>query len=90
MKPQDQVRETQVPEIPFPPPRAPMHIDLSFLREGEEIISVQTYRVEMKKPRKWQFWVKERIKFNFMLLTNYRRLFIVDPDALTVYEKDNQ
>ena len=72
-----------------PQPRPPMYIDLSFLREGEEIINVQTYRVETKKPRKWQFWMKEHIKFNFMLLTNARRLFIVDPDALTVQEKSN-
>ena len=72
-----------------PQPRSPMYIDLSFLREGEEIINVQTYRVETKKPRKWQFWAKEHIKFNFMLLTNARRLFIVDPDALTVQEKSN-
>jgi hypothetical protein len=72
-----------------PQPRPPMYIDLSFLREGEEIINVQTYRVETKKPRRWQFWAKEHIKFNFMLLTNARRLFIVDPDALTIQEKSN-
>lgn len=72
-----------------PQPRPPMYIDLSFLREGEEIINVQTYRVETKKPRKWQFWTKEHIKFNFMVLTNARRVFIIDPDALTVQEKTN-
>lgn len=77
-------------EQPTIQPRPPLYMDLSFLREGEEIINIQTYRVETKKPRRWQFWVKERIKFNFMLLTNYRRLFIVDPDAVTVHEKVNQ
>lgn len=70
-------------------PRAPLHLDLSFLREGEEITLVNMYRVETKKPRKWQFWVKEHIKFNFMLLTNARRVFILDPDALTIQEKPN-
>lgn len=70
-------------------PRPPRYIDMSFLRPGEEIINVQTYRVETKKPRKWQFWSKEHIKFNFMVMTNLQRIYIIDPDNLTLEEKDN-
>lgn len=72
-----------------PQPRPPMYIDLSFLREGEEIVNVQTYRVETNVPRKWRFWTKEKIKFNFGVLTNSNRFFIIDPDELTITEKPN-
>ena len=73
-----------------PQPRPPKYVDLSFLREGEEIVNVQTYRVETKVPRKWRFWTKEVIKFNFGVLTNANRFFIIDPDNLTVQEKPNE
>lgn len=87
MNQQDQIRETQVPEIPFPPRRS-VFIDLP-LREGEVIVSIQPYRTESKKPRKWQFWAKEKVKVNFGVLTNAHRFFIVDPDAVTLEEKPN-
>lgn len=68
----------------------PVYIDLSFLRPGEEIVNIQTYRVETKVPRRWRFWTKEVIKFNFGVLTNANRFFIIDPDNLTVQEKPNE
>lgn len=71
-------------------PLPPKYIDLSFLRPGEEIVNVQTYRVETKVPRRWRFWTKEVIKFNFGVLTNANRFFIIDPDSLTVQEKPNE
>lgn len=60
------------------------------LPEGEIVVSVQAYRVETKKPRKWQFWAKEHIKYNLAALTNTGRFFIIDPDNFTVEEKENQ
>lgn len=89
MTPREVIKNLPIPDVPLQP-RPPMYIDLSFLREGEEIINIQTYRVETKKPRKWMFWQRQKIKFNFMALTNYRRVYIIDPDALTVHEKANQ
>ena len=79
--------EIMVPDYPMP--RPPMHIDLSFLLEGEEVINVQTYRVEGLKPPKWQFWRSEKIKFNLAVLTNKSRFFILDPANLMIEEKDN-
>lgn len=70
------------------PPRQPVFVDLP-LREGEVVVNVQPYRVEGKKPRKWQFWAKEKIKYNLAVLTNLHRFFILDPDAITLEEKIN-
>lgn len=71
-------------------PRTPVYLDLSFLRPGEDIVNIQTYRVETKVPRRWRFWTKEHIKYNLAVLTNQHRFFIVDPDAMTVEERNNQ
>lgn len=71
-------------------PQPLAYIDLPFLREGEAVVNVQAYRVETKVPRKWRFWTKEIIKFNFGVLTNANRFFIIDPDNLTVQEKPNE
>lgn len=67
----------------------PSFIDLLSLREGEVIVNVQPYRVETAKPARWQFWRKEKIKYNLAVLTNAHRFFIVDPDNLTFEEKIN-
>lgn len=80
--------EVQVPEYPFPFPR-PTIIDFIQLPEGQEIVKVQPYRVETKKPARWQFWRSEKIKYNLAVLTATGRFYIVDPDNLTVEEKNN-
>lgn len=67
-------------------PRPSVFIDIP-LREGEVIVNVQSYRVETKKPAKWEFWAKEKVKMNFGVLTSGHRFFIVDPDAVTIEEK---
>ena len=82
---------TEIATDNAPQPRPPRHspiIDLP-LREGEVEVNVQPYRVETKKPRKWQFWAKEHIKYNLAVLTNSHRFFILDPDKITLEEKIN-
>lgn len=70
-------------------PQRPSFIDMLSLREGEVVVNVQPYRVETSKPAKWQFWRKELIKYNLAVLTNAHRFFILDPDNLTLEEKEN-
>lgn len=59
------------------------------LLDGEQVRSTQLYRVDTKIPRKWQFWLRERVKFNIAVMTTYSRFFIIDPDNITVREKPN-
>lgn len=54
------------------------------------VLYVTPYRVEGKRYPKWKFWRNEKIKYNLAVLVEGGRLFIVDPDALTVEEKANQ
>ena len=67
----------------------PTVIDLLSLRPDEVVVNVQPYRVTTKKPRKWQFWAKEDIKYNLAILTNQHRFFILDPDTVSLEEKTN-
>lgn len=71
-----------------PQPR-PSVLDLLSLREDEVVVNVQPYRVETAKPARWQFWRKETIKYNLAILTNQHRFFILDPDNITLEEKEN-
>lgn len=65
--------------------QAQKYIDLPF--DVSTVVNVTIYRVEGLKPPRWQFWRSEKIKMNLMVLTSTGRLYIVDPDNLTIYEK---
>ena len=66
-------------------PRPPRYLQLPF--DASSVVHVVSYRVESKKPRKWQFWRSEKVKFNLAVLTADSRFYIVDPDNLTLTEK---
>lgn len=59
------------------------------LPDNQVAINVQPYRVEGLKPPKWQFWRSEKIKYNLGVLTDQGRFYVIDPDNLTLEEKDN-
>jgi hypothetical protein len=58
--------------------------------EGETIINIQPYPLDTKQPPKWQFWRKTVTRYNMAIMTSTGRLFVVDPDMLTIVEKDNK
>lgn len=86
MNPREQLNQIEVPEIPFPPRRPGVEIQLP---TDASVLYVTPYRVEGKRYPKWKFWRNEKIKYNLAVLVEGGRLFIVDPDALTVWEKNN-
>lgn len=60
------------------------------LPADEIVVNSVAYQVQHHKPRKWQFWRSENIKYNVLVMTNKGRLFNVDPDNFTIEEKANQ
>ena len=86
MNPKDQVKEFEVPEHPMP--RRPVHAFVE-LPDKQKVVHVTAYRVEYKKIPKWQFWRTEKVKTNLAVLTDSGRFYIIDPDNITVEEKEN-
>lgn len=60
------------------------------LPADEIVVNSVAYQVEHKKPRRWQFWRSEFIKYNVLVMTNRGRLFNVDPDNFTIDERTTQ
>jgi hypothetical protein len=71
---------------PQPRPAKTIPIDLP---DGQKVYQVISFPVEHKKYPKWKFWRNQKVKYKFGILTDQARFYIVDPDNLTIEERQN-